>query len=228
MSGPEGDSEPRPRALRPRVCCVLPAWREETRVGAVVQAVPREVVDTVVVVDDGSSDDTAGAAERAGAVVVRHPVNRGVGAAIRSGIDWARDHGFDLVVIGSGGGKTPPEQIPSLLAPLLAGDADLVQGSRYLPGGRTERMPLGRVLGTRGYTELFALFSGHRITDASSGFRAFRLSILDDRRIDLWQDWLDRYELEPYLLFQALQCGFRVLEVPVTIAYPNDKLRYTK
>lgn len=213
---------------RPCVVCVLPAWNEQTRIARVVEAVPRDMVDEVVVVDDGSSDQTPEVAEAAGAVVVRHGRNRGVGAAIRSGIDWAREHGYEIVVVGSGGGKTPPEQIPSLLAPLLDGTADLVQGSRYLDGGRTERMPLTRKVGTRGYTTLFSAFCGHRVTDASSGFRAFRVSLFDDGRINLWQDWLDHYELEPYMLFQALRHGFRVLEVPVTIAYPADKLHYTK
>lgn len=207
---------------------MLPAWNEQTRIAAVVRAVPPDHVDAVVVVDDGSTDATAAAAREAGAHVIEHGRNRGVGAAIRCGIDWARQNGFDVVVVASGGGKTPPEQIPTLLEPIFDGRADLVQGSRYLSGGRTERMPMSRKLGTRGYTELFSLFCGHRVTDASSGFRAFRTRIFDDGRINLWQSWLDHYELEPYMLFQALATGVRVLEVPVTIAYPADKLGYTK
>ena len=212
----------------PRILCIAPAWNEGERIRRVVAAVPREVVDTVVVVDDGSRDDTARHAEAAGAVVIRHPRNRGVGAAIRSGIDYGRNHGFGIVVVISGGGKTPPHQIPLLLAPLLSGEAELVQGSRYLEGGEARHMPLRRHLGTRAYTRLFSLFLRRRVTDASSGFRAFRLSLLDDQRIDLAQEWLDRYELEPYLLFQSLRLGHAVREVPVTIEYPTDHLAYTK
>ncbi|HVF90876.1 MAG TPA: glycosyltransferase family 2 protein [Blastocatellia bacterium] len=215
---------------QPRVLCIAPAWNEGERIGRVVRAVPTGAVERTVVVDDGSTDDTASYAERAGATVIRAGENRGVGAAIRSGIDYAREHGYDVVVIVSGGGKTPPEQIPRLLQPILDGRAEFVQGSRYKEGGEFLRMPLRRRLGTRAYTMLFSFFVGRRVTDASSGFRAIKLSLLEDGRIDLWQEWLDRYELEPYLLFKAFRLGHRVVEVPVTIEYPeeNDGIAYTK
>ncbi len=215
---------------RPRILCVAPAWNEGERIARVVRAVPPGLVDQLVVVDDGSTDNTADLAEQSGALVIRAGQNRGVGAAIRSGIDYALAHGFDIVVVISGGGKTPPDQIPRLLQPILAGQADLVQGSRYVEGGEFLRMPLHRRLGTRAYTQLFSLFVRRRVSDGSSGFRAFRTALFKDRRINLWQDWLDRYELEPYLLFQALSLGHRVVEVPVTIEYPKDSdpIAYTK
>jgi dolichol-phosphate mannosyltransferase len=213
-----------------RILCVAPAWNEERRIAPVVAGVPRDLVDEVVVVDDGSTDETASRAAAAGARVLRVDVNQGVGAAIRRGVEHARENRFDIVVVVSGGGKTPPAQIPRLLAPLLAREADFVQGSRYAEGGAHSGMPLVRALGTRAYTLLFSLLVGRRVTDASSGFRAFRVSLLDDGRIDLAQAWLDRYELEPYLLFKALRGGHRVREVPVTIDYPprNGGVPYTR
>lgn len=218
------------KAVPPRVLCVAPAWNEGERIARVVKAVPRKIVETTVVVDDGSTDGTGEHARGAGATVISAGRNRGVGAAIRSGIDYAIEHGYEIVVIVSGGGKTPPEQIPRLIEPILRGEAELVQGSRYLEGGEFLRMPLRRRLGTRGYTLLFSLFCGRRVTDASSGFRAIHVSLFDDERINLWQEWLDRYELEPYLLFKALQLGHKVKEVPVTIEYPveTDGIAYTK
>jgi dolichol-phosphate mannosyltransferase len=211
------------------VLCVAPAWNEGERIARVVKAVPRDLVETMVVVDDGSTDTTADYAEGAGATVIRAGRNRGVGAAIRSGIDYAIEHGYTIVVIVSGGGKTPPEQIPRLIEPIIKGEAELVQGSRYLEGGEYLRMPLRRRLGTRAYTFLFSLFCFHRVTDASSGFRAIKTSLFEDKRIDLWQEWLDRYELEPYLLFKALRLRHKVIEVPVTIEYPKtDGIAYTK
>ena len=108
--------ESREPARQPRVLCVAPAWNEGERIARVVRAVP-DSVETTVVVDDGSTDDTADHAERAGATVVRSGGNRGVGAAIRSGIDHAIEHGYDIVVIVLGGGKTPPEQIPVFSIP---------------------------------------------------------------------------------------------------------------
>lgn len=212
----------------PRVLCIAPAWNEGERIARVVRGVPPNVVETVVVVDDGSTDDTARFAEEAGAVVLRQGVNRGVGAAIRRGIDYAIEHGYEIVVVVSGGGKTPPEQIPRLLDAIKDG-AELAQGSRYVEGGEFLRMPLRRRLGTRAYTFLFTLFVRRRVTDGSSGFRAFRVSLFEDKRINLWQDWLDRYELEPYLLFKALRLRHRVVDVPVTIEYPEaDGIAYTK
>src|SRR5215831_8847445 len=141
----------------PRVLCVAPAWNEGERIARVVRAVPADYVETTVVVDDGSSDDTAQHAENAGARVIRGSANRGVGAAIRSGIDYAIEHDYDIVVVVSGGGKTPPEQIPRLLEPILNGSAELAQGSRYTDGGQFLRMPLKRRLGTRAYTFLFSV-----------------------------------------------------------------------
>ena len=214
---------------RPRVLCVAPAWNEGERIARVVRAVPRELVEATVVVDDGSTDDTADHAEAGGATVIRSGANRGVGAAIRSGIDYGIENGYDIVVIVSGGGKTPPEQIPRLLDPIINGKAELAQGSRYLDGGEYLRMPLRRRVGTRAYTLLFSLFCLRRVTDASSGFRAIKLSLFGDKRINLWQDWLDRYELEPYLLFKTLRLSHKVVEVPVTIEYPKtDGIAYTK
>lgn len=213
-----------------RVLCVAPAWNEGDRTARVVSAVPKDMVDTVLVVDDGSTDDTADRAENAGATVLRSVVNRGVGAAIRSGIDYAMQNGYDIVVVVSGGGKTPPDQIPRLIQPVIDGRADLVQGSRYTDGGEFKRMPFIRRMGTRGYTLLFSLFVGRKVTDASSGFRAFSTKLLSDPRINLWQEWLDRYELEPYLLFKALRLRHKVIEVPVTIEYPEpaEGRPYTK
>jgi dolichol-phosphate mannosyltransferase len=223
------DQEVAPKA-QPRVLCVAPAWNEGERIARVVKAVPADIVETMLVVDDGSTDDTGRYAEEAGAMVLRQGVNKGVGAAIRSGIDFAIERGYDIVVIVSGGGKTPPEQIPRLVGPIIRGEAVMVQGSRYLEGGEYLRMPLRRKIGTRGYTFLFSLFCGRRVTDASSGFRAIRTSLFEDKRINLWQDWLDRYELEPYLLFKALRLRHKVIEAPVTIEYPkeNDGIAYTK
>jgi len=182
----------------------------------------------VWVVDDGSSDTTAQEAKAAGARVLSHPTNRGVGAAIRTGLVTARASGFEIAVIVSGSGKTPACEVPKLLATLADCHADLVQGSRYAPGGRALRLPTHRRLGTRVPALLFTLLRGRRVTDSTSGFRAIRLSPLNDPSIDLGQRWLDTYELEPYLLWTAMR-RHRVVEVGVTIAYPhNSAAAYTK
>ncbi len=203
-----------------RVAVVIPAWNEVGKIGAVVRKVPRRWASCVIVVDDCSADDTAGEARSAGAdVVIRHEANRGVGAAIRTGLFAARRAGYEVATILSGDDQHEPDELPRVLAPVFAGEADLVQGSRWLPGGATPGIPPSRRWLTRLYPLLFALASGVRITDGTNGMRAFRLSLLDDPRIRLEQPWLDRYELEPYLLYQAVRYRFRVREVPVTVRY---------
>jgi glycosyltransferase involved in cell wall biosynthesis len=151
--------------------------------------------------------------------VLRHATNRGVGAGIRTGLLDAKQAGFEFAAILSGDDQHEPDELPRVLGPLFAGAADLVQGSRWLPGGATPGIPPDRRWLTRLYPVLFRIASGYPCTDGTNGFRAFRLAMLDDPRIRLDQDWLDRYELEPYLLLQAVRCGYRVREVPVTVRY---------
>jgi glycosyltransferase involved in cell wall biosynthesis len=209
------------RGIDPRrVAAVVPAYNETGKIGDVVRKVSRLDAACVIVVDDCSRDATADEARAAGAErVIRHEVNRGVGAAIRTGLMAAKEEGFAFAAILSGDDQHEPDELPRVLAPLFEDRADLVQGSRWLPGGATPGIPPDRRWLTRLYPLLFRIASGYPSTDGTNGFRAFRLSMLDDPRIRLDQDWLDRYELEPYLLYQAVRCGYRVREVPVTVRY---------
>jgi dolichol-phosphate mannosyltransferase len=203
-----------------KVAAVVPAWNEAGKIGDVVRKVPRRWAATVIVVDDCSSDGTGEEARAAGAeVVIRHPQNRGVGAGIRSGLLEAKRRGLEFAAVLSGDDQHEPDELPRVLVPLFAGEADLVQGSRWLPGGATPGIPPDRRWLTQIYPWLFRLASGFPITDGTNGLRAFRLSLLDDPRIQIEQDWLDRYELEPYLLMQVIRARYRVREAPVTVRY---------
>jgi dolichol-phosphate mannosyltransferase len=210
-----------------RSLCVIPAFNEAGKIGTLVKRFPDGVVTQVLVVDDGSTDGTADEARAAGALVITQPQNRGVGAAIRTGIDHAVDNGYDVVVVMGGDDQDDPNEIPIVLDPVVNGDADFVQGSRRLEGRRTIDMPFFRRVTTKGYSVIFRLATGFRSTDATNGFRAFRTDIARDPRVNLDQDWLDTYELEPYLLYQSIRCDYRVREAPVTKRYHLD-LGYTK
>jgi glycosyltransferase involved in cell wall biosynthesis len=124
----------------PTVICILPAFNETGKIGRVVRSV-REAgqVDTVIVVDDASTDDTSGEARSAGAEVLRHEKNRGVGAAIRTGLTYGKDNGYGIAVIMSGDDQHDAGELERVLAPLRHNQADFVQGSRRLPGGMTVR-----------------------------------------------------------------------------------------
>lgn len=217
-------------ADRPRIICLLPAYNESGKVGRVVTKIlAANQVDRIVVIDDYSADATSQEAESAGAVVIRHPHNMGVGAAIRSGLDYGRANGFDIAVIMSGDDQHEPQELPQVLEPLLSHKADFVQGSRRLKGGRTVNGPLFREITTRLYSLIFTILTLRRITDGTNGFRAFYLSILDDPTINLGQEWLNRYELEPYLLYKVVRSPkVTVVEVPITIYYRGDTRQYSK
>ena len=219
VSGTDNGSAP-PRRLR--VAAVIPAYNEEGKIGRVLRKIPPGIVDAVIVVDDCSRDRTSEEAREGGAIVLRHAVNQGVGAGIRTGIDYAIEHGYDIVTVLSGDDQHDPNELPVVLAPLLSGRCDLVQGSRRLGGGRMVQIRWFRRVTTAIYPVLFHLCTGFRSTDATNGFRAFNMSIFKDRRINLWQAWLNRYELEPYLLNQAVATGKRVKEVPITIVYHQE------
>jgi dolichol-phosphate mannosyltransferase len=214
-----------------KILLIAPAFNEETKIGEVVRRTPREVVDTVLVVDDGSTDGTAAAARRYGAEVVSLGRMHGIGYAIRRGFEEVRRRSFDIVVVIAGNNKDAPEEITRLLDPICDSDYDFVIGSRFLAGGQYGGdMPRYRKLATRLHPFLVSLFFGKRVTESSNGYRAMKVSALDDPRIDLEQRWLDGYQLEVYLLIKLLKLGYRTTEVPVTKIYPpkasgNTKMR---
>lgn len=184
----------------------------------------------MIFVDDGSTDGTAEiAAAVPGTHLIRHSGNRGIGAAIRTAIRYARDSGYRYIVIMAGNGKDDFREVPRLLGPLLDDTADYVQGSRFLDGGAFENLPLGRLILLRFHAVFFTLVTGRRTTDASNGFRAYRLALFNDRRINLDQRWLDRYELETYLHMKVHWLKYRVKEVAVSKTYPPKKagLKYS-
>jgi dolichol-phosphate mannosyltransferase len=207
---------------------IAPVWNEELKINF-IERVSRDVVDEILVVDDGSDDKSAEVASRLGATVVSLGRTLGVGVAIRTGYGFAIDNDYDVAVVIAGNSKDAPDEIPRLLDPIVEDRADFVQGSRFL----TKRpsfgpMPAYRKVATRLHPMLFSLVARRRVTDSTNGFRAIRTAVLKDARIDMAQDWLARYELEPYLYLKAIRLGYRVMEVPVTKIYPAKALGQTK
>lgn len=205
------------------------AFNEEKKIGSVLDRFTPGLVDEIVVVNDASTDRTAEVIREKGATLLSHDRRRGAGAAIRTAIRYAQQRGYDVIVILAGNDKDRPSEIPRLLAAIRDEGCDFVQGSRYLKGGEFGKMPVYRRLAT-GYVHplLFSLAAHRRITDSTNGFRAMRLSLFNDPRINLDQEWLDAYELEPYVFYKAIRLGYKVREVAVTKIYPPKSLGYTK
>jgi dolichol-phosphate mannosyltransferase len=211
------------------VALIAPAFDEAGKIGEVVRRTPRDIVDAILVVDDGSTDGTAAEAARQGAEIIALGRTLGVGAAIRCGFDEARRRGIEIAVVIAGNNKDAPEEITRLLDPICAGDADFVIGSRFLPEGRYGGdMPRYRKAATRLHPLLISTFCGRRVSESSNGYRAMRVAVLDDPRIDLDQTWLDGYALEVYLLMKLLKLGYRVAEAPVSKIYPAKAAGNTK
>ncbi len=149
---------------------IVPALNEVEAIAAVVEGTRRALAATVVVVDDGSTDATAGAASAAGGVVLRHPFNLGVGAAVRTGLRYAVENGYETVLQLDGDGQHDPEDARLLLARLEAGDVDIVVGSRFEHGYDLSR---SRRIVMRLLSRFVSRRLGTTITDTTSGFRAF-------------------------------------------------------
>ena len=206
---------------------IFPLFNERHAIAGLIPRVPSVIAETIVV-DDGSDDGGPDLARAAGARVITQEHRRGVGAAIRTGIEAARANGHSVVVVLAANGKDDPAEAPRLLDKLREG-YDYVQGSRFLrEGGASVHLPRGRGFMIRGYSFLFRVLSGFAATDITNGFRAYRLSVLDDPRIRIDQPWLDRYELEYYLQWKAITLGYRVIEVGVSKTYPKGGGNYSK
>jgi dolichol-phosphate mannosyltransferase len=211
------------------VIAMAPVLDEEQKIGAVVRRTPRDVVDEVLVIDDGCTDRSPEVARELGASVLPMGSTVGVGAALRAGYAYAVRGGYDVAVVMAGNNKDSPEEIPLLLDPIADGRADFVQGSRWLKrGANFGEMPLYRRIATRVHPVLFSLAARRRVTESTNGFRAVRRQVLTDPRLNLDQRWLDEYELEPYLYLRAIQLGYRTAEVPVTKVYPPRTMGQTK
>jgi len=194
-----------------RVVAVVPAWNEAGAIGGVVDEIRAfDPQIDVVVVDDASTDDTAGVARAHGAKVLALPFNIGIGGAVQTGFRYARDEGYDVAVRLDGDGQHAAEELGKLLAPIRAGDAELVIGSRFVDPAGTYRPPFARRMGIRVFARLVSLLGGQKVTDTTSGFSA-----LDRTAIELFATEYphDYPEVESTLV--ALRSGLRLAQVQV-------------
>jgi MYXO-CTERM domain-containing protein len=201
-----------PELRFPPVVVLIAAYNEARAIGSVLDAVPATCCGLAVaslVVVDGAGDGTAEVARAHGAVVCDVPVNRGQGAALRLGYHLAAERGARYVVTTDADGQYELSELPLLLEPLVAGEADFVTGSRRL--GANESTDQVRRLGTRVFAGLVSLLTGQRITDTSFGFRAMRAEV--PAAVTLDQPQYQSAEL----LIGVLSRGYRVVERPMTM-----------
>lgn len=196
-----------------RTFIVIAAYNEGNKIAEVVRGLRRRFAN-VVVVDDGSRDHTFAAARSAGALVMRHVINRGQGAALQTGIALALQRGADFVVTFDADGQHRENEIDRLMEPLLAGRADIALGSRFLDADAAKAVPRLRRLVLMAAILFTWITSGVRLTDAHNGFRAF--SRRAAARLDIR---LDRMAHASEIIDQVRQMRLPYVEVPVHIDY---------
>ena len=194
------------------IMVAIPCYDEEVAIGSIVLCALR-YADNVVVIDDGSKDNTVEVAKLAGAEVIVHHRNLGKGAAIKTAFSYARESNYDILVFIDGDGQHNPEEIPKLVAPILAGEADVVNGSRYL-NGNGKNTPRYRRLGQRVLDVATNANSGLHLTDTQSGFRAFAVHTASAFRFQT-----DTHSIESEMLIDAAQKGLRIKEVEIGVRY---------
>ncbi|MDD4271947.1 MAG: glycosyltransferase family 2 protein [Patescibacteria group bacterium] len=199
-----------------RVFCVIPAFNEEKNIKAIINQV-RPLVDCLVIVDDGSTDRTADFTLREGAVLLKHIINRGQGAALRTGTEYCLNNGADIIVHFDADGQFLSQDIEKIAAPIKNNKAQVVFGSRFLNAEHSSEvpfikkniiMPLAKAVNR--------IFFNVNLTDPQSGFRA--MSAEAARRIG-WRQ--DRMAHCSEIMFEVKKNNFKVKEVPIRVIYHN-------
>ena len=193
-----------------QVTAIIPAYNEQIAIGSMVLNT-KQYVDRVIVVDDGSTDKTVEISKLAGAEVISHPTNMGKGVALKSGFNAVTDS--DIIVTLDGDGQHHTSDIPKLLKPIIDGEADIVNGSRYL-NGKEKNTPIYRRVGQTVIDKATNFNARSNITDSQSGFRAFAIHTIPAFRFDQ-----TGYGIESGMLIEASKAGLRIKEVEIGVRY---------
>lgn len=196
-----------------KITAILPAYNEEVSIGSIVISTLK-YVDNVFVIDDGSTDNTSDIAKRAGAEVINHPFNIGKGAALKTGFEAAKSS--DIIITIDSDGQHNPKEIPKLVTPIINGEADMVNGSRYINGDKKDT-PSYRRIGQTVLDKVTNLNGDLAITDSQSGFRAFARHTMPAFRFNCVN-----FGIESEMLMDAANFGLRVKEVEISVRYDVD------
>ncbi|MFX1519444.1 MAG: glycosyltransferase family 2 protein [Promethearchaeota archaeon] len=209
-------SPPHKKHKKRKLFIMIPAYNEEQSITEVVNRAKNIKVENVeiitLVINDGSKDNTERLARDAGAdFVVTHKLNRGLGAAIRTGVNKSLERGADMAVMLDADGEYAPEEIPSLIKLILRDEADYVLGSRFM--GSIHKMKPIRRLGNLFLTAMLVLFTGKRISDGQTGLRAFSKRALQNLEI------IHDYNYAQVLTIDLLRKGYRMKEIPISYSF---------
>jgi len=197
---------------------VIPAYNEEKSIAKVIKDLKKGGYNDIVVVDDGSKDNTFSAAEKAGADVLRHFINRGQGAALKTGVDYALMQRADMIVTFDADGQHLVSEIKRMTQPIVKGEVDVTLGSRFLDG--KTKLPLKKRMVLKGAVFFMWLMYGIKLSDAHNGFRA--LSRKAAQKIEIKAD---RMEHASEIVEEIHKRRMRFKEIPVTIKYTDYSVK---
>lgn len=197
-----------------KICVVIPAYNEAQRIGSLVRQIEAFGLD-VLIVDDGSTDATSQAASSAGARIIRHEKNRGKGAALVTGFQYALETGYEAVITMDGDGQHLPEDIPKFVELARTQEADVLVGDRMHD---PQNMPWLRFRTNRFMSWLISLLARRAIPDSQCGFRLLRRRVIE--RLNLVTT---NYEIESEMLIKAARLGYAISSVPVRSVYRGEK-----
>ncbi|MBN1564443.1 MAG: glycosyltransferase family 2 protein [Anaerolineae bacterium] len=207
MNAPNTDSHPD----SPRILALIPAYNEGNRVVPVVNSTKTYL--PVLVVDDGSTDETAGCAAAAGATLLRQQPNQGKGAALRAGFQWALDHDYDAVITLDADGQHDPAEIPRFLDLFAQQNPDLIIGERTFA-----KMPFPRNISNTLGRHLFSWALGQRVNDNQSGYRLLSRRLM----AETLKSKEHGFEFEVEMIVTAVRCGYDVVGVPIRTIYAGE------
>ncbi len=196
------------------ICILIPGYNEEKMIGQVVSKA-RKVISDVIVVDDGSIDNTYQIAKSAGAIVIRHEVNKGKGAALKTGFQYALEHNYQAVITMDSDGQHDVDDIPNFLNALNVRKADIIIGSRMK---NISTMPAIRKVTNKLTSYISSLLMHQKVDDSQSGFRLITSDVLRSVKLES-----DRYDMESEILIKASRAGFRIISVPIKTIYGQEK-----
>lgn len=200
-----------------RIFFVIPAYNEEKSIGRVIDELKKAGYNKIIVIDDGSKDQTYAEAKKRKVIALKHIMNRGQGAALKTGIDCALKNGADLIVTFDSDGQHRIEDLEAMLEPVVNGEVDVTLGSRFL---KKTDMPLGRKILLKGSVLIQWIFYGVKLSDAHNGYRVLSRRAAEQIRIDS-----DRMEHASEIVEEIVKKKIKYKEVPVEIRYTSYSMR---
>lgn len=209
--------------MNPRSLFFVPVYNQVRELPVVLREIAAAQLSDVdfLLINNGSEDGSEALIRTSGHPFLDVPKNRGVGYSYVLALDWAITRDYTFFGTLAGNAKMLPSEIPRLIDPLVRGEADYVTGSRFLEGGESPHLPSFRRIAIPMVNVVVWLTTGSKVTDATNGFRAFRLELLSHAEFDWHADWLWTYGFEYYLYAKVLRDShLKTTEVPTTMRYP--------